>query len=490
VPPQLDHLTRAQQTAAPGWTARWTEAGLRTGEADWATFEAAAERCYTYAGLPWPGRVVRVSSPVVGALAAPIADQLLTKRKPNVVRQVRRTLRRRVDAGTRAEVTDAVARAVGAPGSPGRPPAGDVAAEPLTDAERDSMDSLIAMFVIAGAIVGTVAFLLLGVPVWALLGGAVAGLVCFTIAGSFAVGALVGVRGDPTFEVDAIDYPGRGKLNRLTLIEVGEVARTQVDRRVFEPVDHAVRAAVGEAVIEAVDSTVLGIARASMISRVRPESRFLTGHWGVAHQARSSFYRDVCGLELPSEVWEREQAYAAAQTAVGWWWPHRGFVMVCDRPRVLHVQENDPTDPGNARLHCEDGPALVWADGWSLYYLRGVRVTRQIVLEPETLTAAQITRERNAEVRRIMMDRYGTEKYLREAMARQVHTDDFGTLWRLHHVGGEPMQLVQVVNSTPEPDGTYRDYFLRVPPDMRTAREAVAWTFQLPSDTYRPTRQT
>ena len=33
------------------------------------------------------------------------------------------------------------------------------------------------------------------------------------------------------------------------------------------------------------------------------------------------------------------------------------------------------------------------------------------------------------------------------------------------------------MNSTPEPDGTRRTYFLRVPPQMRTAREAVAWTF-------------
>jgi hypothetical protein len=34
-----------------------------------------------------------------------------------------------------------------------------------------------------------------------------------------------------------------------------------------------------------------------------------------------------------------------------------------------------------------------------------------------------------------------------------------------------------VVNSTPEQDGTYRRYLLRVPPTTRTAREAVAWTF-------------
>ena len=44
-------------------------------------------------------------------------------------------------------------------------------------------------------------------------------------------------------------------------------------------------------------------------------------------------------------------------------------------------------------------------------------------------------------------------------------------------VDGEPLTVVEVVNSTPEPDGSHRRYFLRVPPDTRTAREAVAWTF-------------
>jgi hypothetical protein len=38
---------------------------------------------------------------------------------------------------------------------------------------------------------------------------------------------------------------------------------------------------------------------------------------------------------------------------------------------------------------------------------------------------------------------------------------------------------VQVTNATPEPDGTHRAYWLRVPPGMRTARQAVAWTFDL-----------
>lgn len=55
----------------------WSEIGLHTGQADRPTFEAAARRCYEYAGVPWHGNVVWVSSPLVMALAAPVAALLI-----------------------------------------------------------------------------------------------------------------------------------------------------------------------------------------------------------------------------------------------------------------------------------------------------------------------------------------------------------------------------------------------------------------------------
>lgn len=50
--------------------------------------------------------------------------------------------------------------------------------------------------------------------------------------------------------------------------------------------------------------------------------------------------------------------------------------------------------------------------------------------------------------------------------------------------------MVEVVNSTPEPDGTSRTYWLRVPPATRTAREGVAWTFGVSEADYEPLVQT
>ncbi|MFD4433505.1 DUF6745 domain-containing protein [Nocardia sp. NPDC058497] len=57
-------------------------------------------------------------------------------------------------------------------------------------------------------------------------------------------------------------------------------------------------------------------------------------------------------------------------------------------------------------------------------------------------------------------------------------------------VGDENVVIVEVVNSTLEPDGSNRTYWLRVPPTTRTAREGVAWTFGLAAEAYEPVQQT
>ena len=54
----------------------------------------------------------------------------------------------------------------------------------------------------------------------------------------------------------------------------------------------------------------------------------------------------------------------------------------------------------------------------------------------------------------------------------------------------ESIVMVEVVNSSPEPDGTFNVYFLRVPPSTLTAKAGVAWTFGLNEDEYQPLQQT
>lgn len=77
-----------------------------------------------------------------------------------------------------------------------------------------------------------------------------------------------------------------------------------------------------------------------------------------------------------------------------------------------------------------------------------------------------------------------------DAGAKELHRDDYGTLYRAELPGDEPLVMVKVVNSTAEPDGSFKDYFLRVPPQTRTAREAVAWTFEHEPADYELAQQT
>ncbi len=106
------------------------------------------------------------------------------------------------------------------------------------------------------------------------------------------------------------------------------------------------------------------------------------------------------------------------------------------------------------------------------------------------LTPAVIRDEPNAELRRVMLEHHGYDRYLAESGAEPLHRDETGVLWRVFLDDDEAVVMVEVVNSTPEPDGTHRVHWLRVPPHIRTARAGVAWTFGLTEEEYQPLKQT
>ncbi|RPK55479.1 hypothetical protein EES43_26645 [Streptomyces sp. ADI96-02] len=167
----------------------------------------------------------------------------------------------------------------------------------------------------------------------------------------------------------------------------------------------------------------------------------------------------------------------------GWWWPYEHAAVISERPAVLHRDEAGRLDHG-------DGPALSWADGFALHAWRGMPVPAEFLAELASLTPARIREEENAELRRVMLEYYGYDRYLTESGAEPVHRDETGVLWRIALDGDEDVVMVEVVNSTAEPDGTYRTYWLRVPPSTSTAKDGVAWTFGLDGAAYSPLRQT
>jgi hypothetical protein len=102
-----------------------------------------------------------------------------------------------------------------------------------------------------------------------------------------------------------------------------------------------------------------------------------------------------------------------------------------------------------------------------------VRVTEQIVMAPQTLTAAQIDAESNAEVRRVMIERFGRARYIKESGAQLVHSlpDNYflkglqgAKLYRKERPDDQPLLMLSMMNSTPEPDGSIKEYTLQIDP--------------------------
>ena len=128
-------------------------------------------------------------------------------------------------------------------------------------------------------------------------------------------------------------------------------------------------------------------------------------------------------------------------------------------------------------------------DGWSAYAWKGVLVPSWIIERPELVTVRAIAAAQDPQIRRCMIDVLTPERFIADGGAYRVAQDETGVLWR-QRWRWEAWAAVEVVNGTPEPDGTYKHYFLQVPANMRSAREAVAWTYGLPEQRYKPSVRT
>jgi hypothetical protein len=144
----------------------------------------------------------------------------------------------------------------------------------------------------------------------------------------------------------------------------------------------------------------------------------------------------------------------------------------------------------NNRLHGEGGPVLAFFDHYYVYALRDIIVPPDVIEEPASLTVRRVEKESNLEIRTVLIERYGISKFLIDSGARKIHQDSFGTLYKKDLGHDEPLVMVKVANSTHEPDGKTKCYFIPVPPQMTTAREAVAWTFGMNAADYKPSSET
>lgn len=190
------------------------------------------------------------------------------------------------------------------------------------------------------------------------------------------------------------------------------------------------------------------------------------------YDAYLSSARDVLGLRL--QIYEKYESWERSAKLGGFRWMHPKFCMVCDFPDVLLRDEQN-------RPHCDTGPSHRWSDGWSLYFVHGVRVPEFVIERPHEITAGLIERESNAEVRRVMLDKFGRARYMRESGATLVDSlpDNYflkglqgAKLYRKERADDEPLVMLEMNNSTPEPDGSIKQYMLQIDPSAYNGEAA------------------
>lgn len=164
-------------------------------------------------------------------------------------------------------------------------------------------------------------------------------------------------------------------------------------------------------------------------------------------------------------------------------------------------------------LHSDDEPSwrsatrVIWykngkkhgidADihGSMFYYYEGIRIPanfHRAVSNPDLLSVVDVLGHPNSECRYVGMKIIGHERIVSGGGGLILDSCDF-TGMKLFSVSGifsGPVLFLKVINSTPEIDGSFKNYYLCVPPTVKSCREAVSWTFGMEADDYSPSQET
>ena len=250
-----------------------------------------------------------------------------------------------------------------------------------------------------------------------------------------------------------------------------------------------------------------------------------------------SFFRDECNLKDETEKYVT--GIGEIVQSAGWWIPYAEVCVICERYCEIHMDEEN-------QLHNENGMAVRYPDGFGLYMIHGTRIPEYVIERPNEITIKKINDEESVEVRRVMLDKFGWDRYLLESKAEVIDKSEWGILYRQPIPEDEDCVMVRLLNASagrygnltkeqaldvfgedawineirrifkeekPEfpkseadanpqkaskmvrlkdwhEEGKLHDYFIRVPPTTKTAKGAVAWMAYFDESHYSPEVQT
>ncbi|MEG4212072.1 DUF6745 domain-containing protein [Microcoleus sp. S13_B4] len=178
----------------------------------------------------------------------------------------------------------------------------------------------------------------------------------------------------------------------------------------------------------------------------------------------TELYISSSGINLSEKAQEILRSQKLLFEHCGWIFPFEKFCAVCDRPRHLRFDSQN-------RLHAEGEPAIEFADGWNFYYYHGVRLPEKYGhVHPNQWQSQWILTEKNAELRRVLIQGIGYDRICQELSAEQIDSWQEYALLKIDNADVEPICLLKMTCQS-----TGFIHALRVPPNLASAREAIRW---------------
>ena len=259
---------------------------------------------------------------------------------------------------------------------------------------------------------------------------------------------------------------------------VGDSVRASVWASVRDSVRDSVGASVGASVWasvrDSVGASVGDSVRASVWDSVRANVRdsvgaSVFGQHDANWLAFYDYFAEVCGLHEQTSALSGIRSVAKS---AGWWLPHEETCWVSERTSVVSLDDNK-------RPHSATGPAIAYPDGWSIYSWHGTTVPKDWIVSPKNLTPTTALTHENIEQRRAACEILGWERILSELNAVSIDKDGDPQIGELVEVEIPDIGKEKFLRVT---CGTGRKFALPVPPHVKTALQANAWTFAIPED--------
>lgn len=253
---------------------------------------------------------------------------------------------------------------------------------------------------------------------------------------------------------------------------VRSAARSAVDFAVSSAVGSEVRSAVGSAVDSAVDSAVYSAVRSAVnLSTDSTNLKWIYWLWGnqwAGYAAWAEFFMRECGVAVNIDCIEmiKHGHYI---------WPFENVCFASERPVAIHVDDQ-------GRNHSATGPSVVYSSGWGPYCWHGVVIPPEW-LDGKTLTPQMALTHENLEQRRAACEILGWAQILKKLNAKTIQKNSNPQIGELLEVELPDIGKEKFLRVT---CGTGREFALPVPPEMRTALEANAWTYGVAANDYQP----